>query len=812
MTNKHLCIHGHFYQPPRENPWLNAIEYQASAAPYHDWNERITRECYGPNARARLYGGDGQILKLINNYEHMSFDFGPTLLSWMEKAHPWVYAQILAGDHASRTRYKGHGNALAQVYNHIIMPLATCRDKRTQIRWGLADFKHRFGRQAEGMWLAETAVDIETLDLMAREGVKFTILAPSQAKSIRPLTGADRSKSWQDVSGGRIDPTRPYRVRLGKTGRRFIDVFFYNESPSKAVAFEKLLASGENFLARIEQAFGPYHDGARLVSLATDGESYGHHFKFGDLALSWLFHHLEQTGQIKTTNYGLFLEQFPPEEEVEIFENSSWSCAHGVERWRSDCGCCIAHVEGWNQKWRAPLRQGLDWLAQEIAVIFERQVQQIFKNPWKTRDDYITVILEPSPKRRDRFLKYHALGPLSKEKEIKAFQLLESQRMSLYMFTSCGWFFDDISGLEAVQVLKYAARAIDLIRPWAEKDLEAGLIDFLSSAKSNDPEYGDGKKVYKDMVKLSRIGPSHAVAHFVLACPMEGPPWEDLFSRIVHPIRRIHLQGQNLDVILGEAQVKEGLPPRKFNRIYLAFRRQWPGLTCLVGECPAEFDLAQAAEKIRPAVMEASLDKTEAVFRRHLTAVKRYQLTDLIVDTRKGLVDDLAAAIARNIKGSIRKDSEFKELMLLIQQTGESVPEILRGIFRLTVTDELSRLIDLDKEKDFVDWEGLRHLTDKAGYSASYREALSLRQNVQDFLRRRMNLLASNPDHILIKNIISFLDLVEKLKLDPDLWESRNIFFDLYNTEFIHAAGPDLSPAFHALGKRLGFQLEEIKC
>ena len=613
MTGKYLCIHGHFYQPPRENPWIDAIEYQASASPYHDWNERITRECYGPNTRARLHGERGHILELINNYEYMSFDFGPTLLSWLEKTHPWIYGQILDADRLSRDRFHGHGNALAQVYNHIIMPLATTRDKLTQIRWGLADFQHRFGRPAEGMWLSETAVDTETLSLMAEEGVKFTVLSQTQAKSIRPLTVSANDKPWQDVRGP-INPTRPYRVLFDRGEGLFIDVFFYDGPISRAVAYEKLLSSGEDFLTRIEEAFGA-HDGPELVSLATDGESYGHHFKFGDLALSWLFHSLEQGERIKLANYGLFLEKFPPQDEVKIVENSSWSCAHGVDRWRADCGCSVSRTPEWNQAWRAPLREGLDWLGNELAAIFVERGGRLFKDPWKARDEYITLFLDSTAEVRERFIRRHSLRSLGQEEQLEAFQLLEFERMALYMFTSCGWFFDDISGLEPVQVLKYAARAMELAEPWANKDLESGLMKYLSNARSNDPDYRDGKDVYETRVRPIRIDPSRAIAHYGLAGLTEGVSRAGgLFSETVRPLSELSLTEGDVKAVLGQAEVVEVGTGRVFKKAYLASHGETGRLNCLVGSDAEGFDLEKTADEIRKN-LASSLSEAEGVFR-----------------------------------------------------------------------------------------------------------------------------------------------------------------------------------------------------
>jgi len=807
VTDKYLCIHGHFYQPPRENPWLNAIEYQASASPYHDWNERITRECYGPNTRARLHGEHGHILELINNYEYMSFDFGPTLLSWLEKAHPWIYAQILDADRLSRERFQGHGNALAQVYNHIIMPLANRRDKLTQIHWGLADFKHRFGRPAEGMWLSETAVDTETLILMAEEGVKFTILSPTQAEFVRPLADSAKDKSWQNVTGGRINPTRPYRVLFDRGEVPFIDVFFYDGPVSRAVAYEKLLSSGENFLARIEEAFGVSQDGPELVSLATDGESYGHHFKFGDLALAWLFHHLEQRGEIKPTNYGLFLENFPPQDEVRIVENSSWSCAHGVERWRADCGCSVSQTPEWNQAWRAPLREGLDWLADELRGVFEERGGRLFKDPWKARDEYITLFLNSTAQEREHFIQRHGLRLLGQEEQVEAFQLLEFQRMALYMFTSCGWFFDDISGLEPVQVLKYAARAVELAEPWANKDLEAGLMKYLATAKSNDPDYRDGKDVYDVQVRSIRIDPSRAMAHYALAGLAEGVSRAGgVFSEMVRDRSELLLEGDEGQAILGCAEVVESGTGRKSVRVYLAFRGERGKLGCLVGESAEGFDLEETADEIRQA-LTVSPKKAEDIFATYWAGVRRYGLEDLIPDTLKRFVEGLTLRVTCLDRDYTRQhDAFFQDFFSLRKERGAIVPAIPEDLLSILLSNELNRLFSPNEERRPVEWTRLNDLTAQAKSLKMVLRGKGMRQMSQDYLAHEMNCLASTPERISIKDIISFLDLADDLNLKPDLWECQNMFYELYNnSDFTRGLGPDIAPVFHELGRRLGF-------
>ncbi|HEY9762282.1 MAG TPA: glycoside hydrolase, partial [Trichocoleus sp.] len=248
-TGVYVCIHGHFYQPPRENPYLNTVELQPSASPFHDWNERIHHECYRPNAFARILNDRGEVIRIVNNYEYISFNIGPTLMSWMENYDPITYQRILEADRRSCDRFGGHGNAIAQVYNHIIMPLANRRDKYTQIRWGKADFRRRFGRDPEGMWLAETAVDGETLEALVDEGIRFIILAPSQVQRCRPMAHGDHSAGeWHEVGGGQIDPSRPYRCFLKDANgnphpERFLDVFFYDGPISRDMGFNDVLSS-----------------------------------------------------------------------------------------------------------------------------------------------------------------------------------------------------------------------------------------------------------------------------------------------------------------------------------------------------------------------------------------------------------------------------------------------------------------------------------------------------------------------------------------------------------------------------------------
>lgn len=513
---RYVCVHGHFYQPPRENPSLEYVEFQESAYPYHDWNERITAECYAPNAASRIMDERGRIASIVNNYAKISFNFGPTLLSWLKEKAPEVYEAILEADQKSRETFSGHGSAIAQAYNHVIMPLANPRDKQTQVIWGIGDFEQRFHRAPEGMWLPETAADLETLDLLAEYGIKFTILAPRQASRVRKIG----SRSWKEISGERIDPTRPYLLKL--PSRRTMSVYFYDGPISRAVAFEHLLDNGQQFAERIASGFSDTREWAQLVHIATDGESYGHHHHFGEMALSYALDHLESNQLAQLTNYGQFLAAHPPTHQVEIFENSSWSCVHGVERWRSDCGCNSGGHSNWNQQWRAPLRNALDWLRDRLAPVFQEKGRLLLKDPWAARDAYIDVVLDRTDENIERFFGQHASQELNASDKVTALKLLEMQRHAMLMYTSCGWFFDELSGIETVQVIHYAGRALQLaVEISGDTTLESSFLAKLAEAKSNVPEHRDGAHIYEKFVKPAVLDIRRLAAHYAIRSVFE---------------------------------------------------------------------------------------------------------------------------------------------------------------------------------------------------------------------------------------------------------------------------------------------------
>ncbi|MFZ9737037.1 MAG: DUF3536 domain-containing protein [Prochlorotrichaceae cyanobacterium] len=549
-TGIYVAIHGHFYQPPRENPYLESVERQAGAAPFHDWNERIYWECYRPNAFARVLAESGKVLAIVNNFEYLSFNVGPTLLNWLERYDSKVYEQILEGDRRSVERCNGHGNAIAQAYNHVILPLANERDKQTQIRWGIADFRQRFQRDPEGLWLPETAVDQETLRILVQEGIRFVILSPSQAQRCRPLpTPSYPRPEWLAVGGGQIDPTRPYRCFLDPAApvdpamprempefqaeslnngqnqplpdqRSFIDIFFFDGPISRDLGFGDLLGSSQQLADRINLAIKGDHRPAQIIGLATDGETFGHHKIGGEKCLAYAFLHTFPERNWIITNYAHYLSENPPLWEVELKPVTAWSCSHGVDRWQADCGC--GRSEGTHQRWRKPLRQSLDWLRDELVEIFEQEGERLFRDPWKARDDYITVLTNGEIPHRhpsivETFLQQHQHQDMKPEDQVDALRLLEMQRHALLMYTSCGWFFDELSRPEGVQILCYAARALKLAGEVTGKSLEADFIEHLATIPSNVDSLNNGAMVYQRLVERDFISPEHVAAHYAIS-------------------------------------------------------------------------------------------------------------------------------------------------------------------------------------------------------------------------------------------------------------------------------------------------------
>lgn len=527
-----LLVHGHFYQPPRENPWTGEIDPQYSAAPWENWNRRIADECYIPMARSRVYDSQGQVVDLYNNYAHTSFNFGPTLLSWLADNHPKLVGHLADATIIDRTF------AMAQTYNHLMLPLADARARHTQILWGLKEFHFRFGFYPAGMWLSECGIDPETTRALIDHGVQFVILSPHQASRARPFGQA----GWHDVSMGAVDTRRAYRLfDIDGGGRthfnRHLDVIFYTPGLNLKVSFDHILNRPDDLARELQGCYRPDYPGAQLVSIVTDGEIYGHHEKRGEEALSRLFREIAPALGIKVVSAGEFVRDNPPDWEVKLWNGddangSSWSCEHGMGRWSRDCGCRPPTPPGWNQRWRGPLRQAFDAVRDRVRTVARRELGALVWDMDDALNGYVDVLLNPGPPARSAFVRRHAQHELTLDEIERLWRILEALHNAMLMYTSCGWFFDEISGLEPVQDMRYALRAAELVQPFHDEDLAAMLERDLSRAISNIPHFGDGGKVFRELVLPSRHS-NRELAAAMAACLAADFPTDALAWTIV---------------------------------------------------------------------------------------------------------------------------------------------------------------------------------------------------------------------------------------------------------------------------------------
>lgn len=676
---KYLCIHGHFYQPPRENAWLEEIEQQDSAAPYHDWNERICAECYSPNTLARVLDSKQNLINLTNNYSKISFNFGPTLLSWMEKKEPEVYQAILEADRQSRQRFNGHGSAIAQAYNHMILPLANARDKETQIKWGIADFKRRFKRDPESLWLAETACNTETLCALADAGMKYVILAPGQCARVRKIG----EEKWHAV-GAAVDPKRAYRCNLpnGKS----IAIFFYDGPISQGIAFADTLSSGEKFAERLLSTYQP-HQEAQLMHIATDGETYGHHQKFAEMALAYCLKKVEENPEVSLTVYGEFLEKYPPVYETEIVENSSWSCFHGVERWRSDCGCNSGRP-GWHQKWRGPLRDALDFVRDELTVTFETLGREYFKDPWAARNDYVDLIADRSLNAQHCFFLKHATEKAWVDRA-GALKLLEMQKNALFMYTSCGWFFDEISGLETVQIMQYAARALELHLQMTGKDLEPQFIQRLSLAPSNIKELKNGAVIYERYVKpqampLVKIALQQIVS--LLADETTNP--KKAFSCEVLAYTPHKKEKENSVLWWGEITLKSVVTLVEGTFHFAVLRNGVASFLCAATPSGKK-DQKQIFDEMEKLFAQGNLDRLQEYIKSHFDTV--CPLLSMFLDVRRKVVNQSVLHLEEQTEKAFTKLFDLQYPMVRhLQRIGASVPASFLSVATCVLAADLT--------------------------------------------------------------------------------------------------------------------------
>lgn len=771
---KYICIHGHFYQPPRENAWLESIEVQDSAYPYHDWNERILAECYAPNTVSRILDGEGRIVELPNNYAKISFNFGPTLLSWMKDKAYKTYEAILAADRISQKNFSGHGSAIAQAYNHMIMPLANERDKYTQVLWGIKDFEHRFGRSPEGMWLPETAVDLQTLDIMAEFGIKFTILSATQAKEVRSL----EQETWTDVSGMRIDPTMAYLLNL-PSGRK-INIFFYDGPISQAVSFERLLISGENFLQRLMGAFSGDSERPKLVHIATDGETYGHHQQYGDMALAYALKRIESDPQTRLTDYGEFLGKFPPTYEARIFGNTAWSCMHGVGRWAVNCGCNSGGHHGWNQEWRAPLRASLDWLRDKIAPLYEAQAGKLLKDPWEARNDYINVLLDRSPENVDRFLMRHAAADLDGEQKVNVLKLLEIQRHAMLMYTSCGWFFDELSGIETVQVIQYAGRVVQLGEDCFQTPLEAEFLEKLETAKSNIPAHRDGRLIYEKFVKPSMTDLTRVGAHYAMSSIFgEHSEEEKIFCYAAdREDFRLHELG-NAKLAIGRvrvtSQITRSSAVMPFAALYFGEQNLSAGVKAfddpetyetMSREVPDSFSAGDFPETIR---------RMDRFF-----SSSTYSLRSLFRDELRKVLGQIMESSMESTRYIFRETyNHYATFMHFLTDLGVPMPKPLPCTAQFVLNFNLQR----EFLEPGMSPETVRNMIKEAGELRLALDKAGLEYALRNTLERLTNQFSNNPDDPeVLKELLTAVSLGKEMPFELNLWIVQNTYFEMMHT------------------------------
>ena len=768
----YICIHAHFYQPPRENPWLEAIELQRSAHPYHDWNQRISAECYQPNGMARILDGSGRIDRILNNYARISFNFGPTLLSWLAAEDPAAYERILEADKESRASFSGHGSAIAQGYNHAILPLCNHRDKVTQIRWGIRDFSTRFGRMPESMWLPETAADLETLDLMAEAGLKYAILGPHQASRVRKKS----DRAWIEIQNQDIDPTVPYELCL--PSGRSMALFFYDGPISRAVGFEKLLSSGEEFVNRL---MGPFSSGGaqpRMVHIATDGETYGHHHKFGDMALAYALNSIESGGKVRLTNYGEFLEKHPPTHAVEIWENKSWSCPHGLGRWLENCGCSTGAHPGWQQQWRRPLRAALDWLRDCLVGLYETAASALLEDPWAARNDYVDVILDRSSESVSRFLEAHSARPLNLEERVRILKLQELQRYAMLMYTSCGWFFDDISGIEATQILQYAGRAIELGEDLSGRDnIESGFLRILESARSNDPDFGSGRDIYRKFVTPSMIVRHKVAGHYAVRSLFEDcPERSEFYSYIVDRQFSRTVSSGRSKMAIGRCRITSKITQESLDAEYAVVHLGEGNISGKAKECRDGCGGLKYVEEISGAFEKNDLAEVYRFMDAHFGQTA-FSLNSLFLDEWLSIVETVLKLAKDELEDSNRRAYEkTAPLVRSLMKLGMEPPATFQCVAELVLRSKLGHALQSEE----LSPDEVMKLLEEAGFWQVELNMKELGDAFRRTIERRARESRDNPGDL--KSLRAFsaaIDLASKLSFDINYYQTQNIFYEL---------------------------------
>ena len=781
----YLTIHGHFYQPPRENPWLETIEVQDSANPYHDWNARVTAECYTPNSVSKIVTHDNKILDIVNNYSYISFNFGPTLLSWMEQYTPYSYERIIKADVESASKNNGHGNAIAQVYNHIIMPLANKNDKYTQILWGIKDFQYRFGRKPEGMWLAETACDDATLEALVDCGIKFTILSPHQAKSVRKLTTENKEK-WSDVSWGNIDPARAYRYFIKSDKTKHIDLFFYDGPISKSVAFDELLTDGNKFIGKLKAGVSAQRNYNQLVHIATDGESYGHHTKFGDMALSYILKARAEEEGFELTNYANFLEQEGVQYEVDIKDVSSWSCAHGVGRWCDDCGCSTGGGYGWNQKWRKPLREALDYVRDELIKVYEEHGNKYFKDVWAARNDYIDVILDRCKSSISSFMEKHQKYQLEKQDVVQALKLLEMQRQAMLMYTSCGWFFSEISGLETTQIMKYAARAMQLAAKFSAVDIETGFLKILSKAQSNIHGFGTGKDVYERFVKPATVSIKQIAALWAISSMHTD--FDDLSTLYCYNIKKHYAKTSSngaTALSVGRIEIESKITLEKYDFFFSAIQFPEGDFHCAIKRYDDSENIQEITKKLFD--IYANYPITEII--RALDNIfgqEYYTLKDVLIEDRSRiLMTSLKDKLGKFSNTYREVYNEGKSSITQLISLGITVPVEYKLAAQYTLSNDFNEIFS--DCVNIVDEDVIQKALEIENEAKTFKIEIDKSRTNEIFSEQIQKLIYNfmkNFEIHRLDKILKMFECASKLNLKIDIAEAQNMYFNKIYMKF----------------------------
>jgi len=775
-TNKYICIHGHFYQPPRENPWLNRVEVQDSAYPFHDWNERITAECYSRNSAARILDGEGRIEDIINNYAKISFNFGPTLLQWMKLQAPDVYEAILEADKLSQQQFNGHGSAIAQAYNHLIVPLANPRDQETQVLWGIRDFEARFQRAPEGMWLPETAVNTDTLEVLAKHGIKYTILSPYQALKVRKIG----TKEWKDATGAKVDPRRPYQCKLpsGNT----IALFFYDGPVSQGIAFEGLLNNGAAFSNRLVDQLDFNSDEAQIMHIATDGESYGHHHRYGEMGLSYCLHHIETQTDAELTIYGEFLEKHPIEYEAKVIENTAWSSTPHLERWSVDGGGNTGGRPEWHQRWRKPLRESFDWLRDAVNPIYESEMESFDVDPWKIRNQYIDVVLDRSRENVEDFIRQHVSRDLSQVEKIKFLKLLEIQHHAMLMYTSCGWFFDEVTGIETMQDILYAARVLQLTEDVTQTNYENHFLDLLRKAESNIPEHQNAAVAYEKFVRPSIVDMPRVGAHYAVSSLFASYPEETQIYSYDAKAENFEMhEAGKYKLAIGKAVLKSEVTLETdqitFAILHLGDHHLFGGVRDYSGEESFE----DMRNEVVTAFQKSRVHEAIVLLDKHFGS-HNYSFWHLFKDDQKRILNQVLEQTLTGVEATFRKIYEDNySLLQAMKELSIDPPNPLKFPGEFTVNANLRRLLmgeEIDMREFNILADSLEHLSVEI-------DQVGLNYLAAERVNEMMNQLKNDPlNDRLMHRTAQFIQVSRKVHLNPDLWEAQNIAFTLHRQHY----------------------------